>query len=117
MNRIVIATWLVALTLVPHVAGAQTPNPPAVVAPQKPAAPKPDAPPVQATAPRYSVGPDDLLTITVFDEPDLTGKYRVDADGFITFPLIGRVASAGVTIAVLQERLRSMLAKGYLRYP
>ena len=118
MNRIVTATWLVALTLVPHVVGAaQTPNPPAVVAPQKPAAPKPDAPPVQAAAPRYTVGPDDLLTITVFDEPDLTGKYRVDADGFITFPLIGRVASAGVTIAVLQERLRSMLAKGYLRYP
>src|SRR5437868_9337975 len=111
------AAWLVALTMMPQaVPPPPTQDPPAAAAPQQPA-PKPDAPPVPATAQRYVVGPDDLLTITVFDEPDLTGKYRVDADGFVTFPLVGRVGASGVTIAVLQERLRSMLAKGYIRYP
>ena len=32
------------------------------------------------------------MKITVFDEPDLSAMYRVDADGSLSFPLIGHVA-------------------------
>ena len=39
----------------------------------------------------YTVGPQDLLAITVWDQPDLAGKYTVETDGTIGFPLIGRV--------------------------
>ena len=66
---------------------------------------------------RYVLGPQDQLRITVFDEPDLTNTYRVDADGFVTFPLIGRVTAGGLTTAELQERIRSMLANGYIKNP
>ena len=39
----------------------------------------------------YVVGPNDVLTITVFDQPQLTGRYIVQADGTFTFPLLGRL--------------------------
>ena len=79
--------------------------------------PKPDAAKVDQTAARYTLGPQDQLKITVFDEPDLTNVYRIDSDGFITFPLISRVAAAGMTPADLQDRIRSMLASGFIKNP
>jgi polysaccharide export outer membrane protein len=66
---------------------------------------------------RYTLGPQDQLKITVFDEPDLTNIYRVDSDGFVTFPMINRVAASGLTPAELQERIRAMLAAGYINRP
>ena len=48
----------------------------------------PDVPglsPVIGAAPAtYMIGPQDVLKITVFDEPDLSQSYRVDADGMIS---------------------------------
>ena len=76
------------------------------------------APPKQdAAVSQYVIGPQDLLKITVFDEPDLTNTYRVDPDGFITFPLISRISAANLTIGEFQDRLREMLANGYIRNP
>ena len=90
-----------------------------LLAQQTPAAPAPQRPePAAAAAPaRYMIGPQDLLKITVFDEPDLTNSYRVDGDGFVTFPYIGRVPSAGLTLAELQDRIRMLLAAGFIRNP
>jgi len=66
---------------------------------------------------RYTLGPQDQVKITVFDEADLTNIYRVDSDGFITFPMINRVAASGLTPAELQDRIRAMLAAGYIKNP
>jgi polysaccharide export outer membrane protein len=63
------------------------------------------------------IGLQDLLKIPVFDEPDLTNSYRVGADGFITFPYIGRVAASGLTLAELQDRIRGLLAAGFIKNP
>ena len=46
----------------------------------------------------YVIGAQDLLSITVFDQADLGGKYAVELDGSFTFPLIGRVKAGGLTI-------------------
>jgi polysaccharide biosynthesis/export protein len=91
----------------------------ALLAQQTPAAPAPSQPPVPAaTAPaRYLIGAQDLVKITVFDEPDLTNSYRVDGDGYITFPYIGRVMASGLTLQELQDRIRTMLAAGFIRNP
>lgn len=87
--------------------------------PTKPRAP--DPPPkadAKADQPaRYTLGPQDQLKITVFDEPDLSNIYRIDSDGFITFPMINRVAASGLTPPQLQDRIRTMLASGYIRNP
>lgn len=65
----------------------------------------------------YRIGLQDEVKITVFNEPDLTNMYRVDADGSISFPFIGHVAALGLTPAELQQRLTAMLAAGYIRNP
>jgi len=87
-------------------------QPPAAQAPVKPDPVKAD----QATS-HYTLGPQDLVKITVFDEPDLSASYRVESDGVITFPLINKVAAAGLTLTELQDRIRTMLANGYIRNP
>jgi polysaccharide export outer membrane protein len=66
---------------------------------------------------RYTLGPQDQLKITVFDEPELSNIYRVDSDGYITFPMLNRVAASGLTPSELQDRVRTMLASGYIRNP
>lgn len=86
-----------------------------VVAQPQPPAAKSDT--GKADQPRYTLGAQDQVKITVFDEPDLTNVYRVDSDGFITFPMINRVAASGATPAELQDRIRALLSAGYIRDP
>lgn len=65
----------------------------------------------------YIVGPNDVLTITVYDQPQMSGRYAVEADGTFTFPLIGRVAVGGRTLRGTEDELRGRLAAGYLKNP
>lgn len=65
----------------------------------------------------YVVGPQDVLTITSFDQEDLTGKYPVDADGTFTFPLIGRVKAGGLTLRELEAELKRLLKDGFFKDP
>ena len=65
----------------------------------------------------YVIGPQDQLSVTVFEEPGMTGKYRVENDGFFTFPLLDRVQAAGRTLKDLQTSLTNLLSNGYLRNP
>src|SRR6185436_945992 len=46
----------------------------------------------------YVIGPQDVLAIGLFDQPDLGGKYSVETDGTFSFPLIGRIKAAGLTL-------------------
>jgi polysaccharide export outer membrane protein len=120
---------LVALTLA---TSAQTRPPAPQPTPAQPPAPpyrpdfviqRPDAseaPRQTGQAPtgdRYLIGPQDNLSIIVIDENDLTGKYRVDNDGTLMFPYLGRVRVAGLTIDELQTKLTQGLQAGYLRNP
>jgi polysaccharide export outer membrane protein len=43
----------------------------------------------------YVIGPADVLHITVWKEPELTGDVTVRLDGMITVPLLGDVQAAG----------------------
>jgi len=45
----------------------------------------------------YHIGPEDLLSISVWKEPDLQREVRVRPDGGISFPLAGDVNVAGKT--------------------
>jgi polysaccharide biosynthesis/export protein len=94
---------------------------------QAPAAPT-QAPPAQTPSrpsagvqnqaqAKYQIGAQDQLKITVYDADELSGTYRVDADGYITFPLLNRIQAGGMTLADFQDRLRSMLSAGYIRNP
>jgi len=75
------------------------------------------APQVSDSTGRYLIGPQDLLKITVLDEPELTNNYRVDSDGFITFPYVGRVLAGGLNPGDLQDRIKNMLSPAYIKNP
>ena len=65
----------------------------------------------------YRVGAQDVLTITVFGEPDLSGRFTVEQDGTFTFPLVGRITAGGLTLRAFELELRKALADGFLRNP
>jgi polysaccharide export outer membrane protein len=66
----------------------------------------------------YTVGPQDVLTITVVGEPDLSGKYVIDVDGTLDFPWIGRVKAQGQTLRALETAVAKRLNEGgYLVRP
>ncbi len=65
----------------------------------------------------YQVGEGDLLLIKVYDMDDLTTTVRVDADGQVSFPLIGQVKVDGLTIQQVRDRVSAELADGYLINP
>lgn len=65
----------------------------------------------------YCVGPKDVITITVYDEPDLSKKLRVSERGFITFPLVGIVQVQGLTPEQIAETLEDLLFPRYLLNP
>ena len=86
----------------------------------KPDAPVPVAQPAAPSSPgaNYVVGPQDQISITVVDEPELTNKFRVDGDGSFSYPYLGRVVAAGLTLSELQQRLTQQLQSGqWIRNP
>lgn len=65
----------------------------------------------------YIIGAGDVLEINVYEEPDLCKTVRVSETGMITYPLLGRVAAAGLTVAQTEENLIDLLSKDYLVNP
>lgn len=80
-----------------------------------PASTEPMAPVKSVPRPDPLLLPGDLLTITVFRQPDLLLEVRIPQDGRITFPLIGAVEAAGRTQADLESTIRTKLEKDFLR--
>lgn len=69
------------------------------------------------TAGNYVIGAQDVLAIKVFDQPDLDGKYAVESDGTFSYPMIGRIKAAGLTIREFEEEMKRRLADGYFKNP
>src|SRR5262252_7583536 len=66
----------------------------------------------------YVVGPQDVLTITSYDQPDLSGHFAVEADGTFTYPLIGRVTAGGLSLRALETQLKKRLKdEGFFNDP
>jgi len=61
----------------------------------------------------YRVGGYDVLSITVYEEKDLSREaVRVSADGYVSFPLIGRVKVDGLPTAEIEKLISRKLAEG-----
>jgi polysaccharide export outer membrane protein len=65
----------------------------------------------------YAVGPQDVLTISVWNAPNLSGKVTVEADGTLSLPLIGRITVGGLTLSALEAELRRKLEPRFLKNP
>jgi polysaccharide export outer membrane protein len=73
--------------------------------------------PPPATGQDYEIGPGDVVHIAVQGQEDLTGDFRVDAEGSINYPIIGKIKAAAHTPLDLERKLTTLLADGYLRRP
>jgi polysaccharide export outer membrane protein len=71
------------------------------------------APPVADT----TLGVGDTFDVRVFGEPDLTGTYRVGAEGTINFPLAGIIKVEGLDPQEVSRRIAAKLSDGILRNP
>ena len=92
------AAIVAAIALVPTTGAAQTPP--------------------SAAATDYVVGPQDVLTITSYDQADLSGRFAVETDGTFTYPLIGRFRAGGLTLRQVEDQLKKRLKdEGYFRNP
>jgi len=65
-----------------------------------------------AGATELTLGPGDVLKISVYNNPDLATETRVSANGFITFPLVGQVQVAGMPAAAAEKKIASALVSG-----
>ena len=63
--------------------------------------------PVQDSA--YKIGPNDILTIFVWKETELSRDVTVMPDGKITYPLIGEIIAQGQTASELKKAIADKL--------
>jgi len=93
----------------PNVAKAQPSNP---GTPGTPATP--DTPP-QRVAPAkqsgYVIGAEDIISINVWKEPEMSRQVPVRPDGMISLPLLGDVKASGLTPLQLQDLLTEDMKK------
>ncbi len=64
----------------------------------------------------FFIGNDDVLAISVWNEPNLTKQIPVRSDGKISLPLIGDIQAAGRTPSQLEIDITDKL-KGYIADP
>ena len=66
----------------------------------------------------YVVGAQDMLTITSYDQADLSGKFTVETDGTFTYPMIGRVKAGGMTLRQVEAQVKKQLKdEGFFNNP
>ena len=67
----------------------------------------------------YRLAKGDVLTIALGDYPQIPKSevgYPIDQQGYIQFPLVGRIKASGLSVPQFTHQLRSQLQR-YLKYP
>jgi polysaccharide export outer membrane protein len=59
----------------------------------------------------YKIGAEDVIRVTVWREPELSGAMIVRPDGKVTLPLIGDVQAAGLTPVQMSQQVKESLGK------
>ena len=65
----------------------------------------------------YKIETGDVVAITVYEQPDLSTKARLDSAGEIAFPLIGNIQIGGLSVSEAVQKITSLLEKDYLVNP
>ncbi len=114
MRRTGAGLLIALLAAASPLAQSQTPAP---VAPQPPPAgaaqaPTPPAPPEGIVPPAdYVIGAEDVLSIVVWREKELSAEVTVRPDGVVTLPLLNDVQAAGLTPDQLRQQITTAAAK------
>lgn len=96
---------------------APTADPAPTAATADPAPTSPVSPPLTSAPTAYLIGAEDILQVTVYGEPSLSGQMPVDGAGVIDVPLIGRVEVTGRNALSVAEEIGTRLRAGYVTNP
>lgn len=65
----------------------------------------------------YRLKANDQIELTVYREPDLATKTKLDRDGTVVFPLIGEVRLGGMTLKEARKLVSDLYERDYLVDP
>jgi polysaccharide export outer membrane protein len=65
---------------------------------------------------KFIIGPEDVLAVRVWREPELSGSFMVRPDGKISLPLVNEIQAAGLTPEQLSGNIVRSLSK-YMNRP
>ena len=115
MNRSAVLLWVWAVTTGPVFAQDSAPGktPSAEAAPKSApaAAATPREARIVAEARDYRIGPEDVLDISVWKNPELSRTVPVRPDGKVSLPLVNDIHAAGLTPSGLRDELTRRLAE------
>jgi polysaccharide export outer membrane protein len=81
------------------------------LAAQTPAAPAP-SPAQERPVPVYLLGPNDVIIIRALNAEELSDKpFKIEADGTVNLPLVGRLRAGGLTVEQFEASLTDVLKK------
>ena len=99
----------------PPAAGGVPQNPPGVPAQGQPQPTR--ELPADSIRPNYVLGPNDQILVRAPQAEEINERpFRIDAEGFINLPLVGRVRAGGLTVQELEAELVKRLRE-YIREP
>lgn len=70
-----------------------------------------------AVAGANTLGSGDLIEVRVYQEPELSGGFRVGPEGTIDYPFCGKVTLKALTASQASDALTQCLKQGYLKSP
>lgn len=94
---------------------AAPPVPPAASLPVPTSSTKPVVV-TETTKDDYIMGPEDVIEVAVWKEPDVSRVVNIRPDGKISLPLTGDIQAAGLTAEQLKEKIREAMT-GYIDEP
>ena len=68
-----------------------------------------------ATPLNYTLGPDDVIQVSVFGIQEYSGELPVSPEGAISVPNVGQIKVAGMTIEAATQKIRNTLAGSVYR--
>jgi polysaccharide export outer membrane protein len=69
------------------------------------------APVTNSEAVRYTLGPDDLINITVQRHPEFTGDFPVNQEGKIQFRYVGDIEVNGLTKKEVEDKVTKLISR------
>jgi len=70
-----------------------------------------------AVRPDYTMGPEDQILIRSTQVPEINERpFRIDGDGFVELPIVGKIKAGGITLQAFEKELTRRLGE-YVRDP
>lgn len=118
MKVLVVFAIAIGATFASVCAAAQTTAPAgSVAAPSAGTLPAPSGAMMADVDDDYKIGPQDLLDIAVYGQPELTRTVQVNGRGRISLPLVGAIEAANLTALQLERLIAARLSENLLQNP